>query len=196
MQKQTFIFFGIQGSGKGTQIELLKEYLKQKNNKESFYIYPGGEYRKQIESNSNMGKLINDSVTRGELQPDFLTTSLVTNLLTVSSLDNKHLFFDGYPRSIIQSESFEEMVHFFKFSNIKIIYIELSKEEAIKRNMFRGRHDDTEEGLNKRFGWYFDNVIPAMNYFKGKDGYEFLIINGEQSIEDVHKDIIKSLELI
>lgn len=30
MQKQTFIFFGIQGSGKGTQIELLKEYLKQK----------------------------------------------------------------------------------------------------------------------------------------------------------------------
>lgn len=62
--------------------------------------------------------------------------------------------------------------------------------------MFRGRHDDTEEGLNKRFGWYFDNVIPAMNYFKGKDGYEFLIINGEQSIEDVHKDIIKSLELI
>ena len=47
------------------------------------------------------------------------------------------------------------MVHFFKFSNIKIIYIELSKEEAIKRNMFRGRHDDTEEGLNKTFWLVF-----------------------------------------
>ena len=32
-----------------------------------------------------------------------------------------------------------------------------------------------------------------MNYFKGKDGYTIYTINGEQSIEDVHKDIIKAL---
>jgi len=195
MEPQTLLFFGIQGSGKGTQIELLKEYLKAKDGKESFYVYPGGEFRKLIESGSNMGKLINDSITRGELQPDFLTTSLVTNMLTVSSLLNKHLFFDGYPRSIAQSKSFEEMVTFFKFNHIKIIYIELSKEEAIKRNKLRGRHDDSDEGLSKRFGWYFDNVLPAMNYFKNKENYTLYTINGEQPIENVHQDIIKALNI-
>jgi adenylate kinase family enzyme len=172
---------------------MCKDFLKAKDGRESFYVYPGGEYRKLTESGSNIGKLINDSLTRGELQPDFLTTSLVTNMLTASPLSNKHLFFDGYPRSIAQSKSFEEMVPFFKFTQIKIIYIELSKEEAIRRNKLRGRHDDTDEGLSKRFGWYFDNVVPAMNYFKDKENYKIYTINGEQSIKDVHKDIIKAL---
>ncbi len=33
-----------------------------------------------------------------------------------------------------------------------------------------------------------------MNYFKDKDNYEIYTINGEQSVEDVHKDIIKALK--
>ncbi len=193
MESNVLLFFGIQGSGKGTQIEMLRDLLKAKDGRESFYVYPGGEYRKKIESGSNMGKLIKESMTRGELQPDFLTTSLVTNLLTDAPLVDNHLFFDGYPRSIGQAQSFEEMVSFFRFKQIKIIYIELSKEEAIKRNKLRGRHDDTDEGLSNRFGWYFDNVLPAMNYFKDKENFTLYTINGEQSIEDVHKDIIKAL---
>ena len=77
--------------------------------------------------------------------------------------------------------------------NIQIVYIEVSREEAMKRNLLRGRHDDTKEGLTKRFDEYVNNVIPAMNYFKDKKGYQIYTINGEQSIENVHKDIIKAL---
>ncbi len=57
----------------------------------------------------------------------------------------------------------------------------------------RGRSDDTDEGIAKRFDEYMNNVVPAMNYFKGKKGYEIFTINGEQSIEDVHKDICAAL---
>ena len=105
----------------------------------------------------------------------------------------KHLFADGYPRTVAQSESFETMMNFFKRENIKIIYIELSKEEAMKRNLLRGRADDTEEGLSRRFDEYINNVIPSMEYFKEKEGYEIYTINGEQTIEEVHSDIIKAL---
>ncbi|MDQ3075627.1 MAG: nucleoside monophosphate kinase [bacterium] len=191
----TFNFFGIQGSGKGTQIELLKDYLKNKDNRDIVYVYPGGEYRKQIESGSNLGNLINESMARGELQPDFLTTSLITNLITISPVTDKYLIFDGYPRSLVQSASFEELINFFKRGKTVIVYIELSKEEAMRRNKLRGRFDDSEESLNKRFGWYFDNVIPAMNYFKDKEGYELITINGDQSVEKVHADIISALNL-
>ena len=69
----------------------------------------------------------------------------------------------------------------------------LSEEEAMKRNLLRGRADDTEEGLRKRFNEYKNNVLPAMNYFKEKEGYEIYTINGEQTIEEVHKEIIKAL---
>ena len=32
-----------------------------------------------------------------------------------------------------------------------------------------------------------------MNYFKDKVGYKIYTINGEQTVENVHKDIIKAL---
>ena len=193
MQPQTFVFFGTVGSGKGTQAKLLLDFLKARDGKESVYAYPGNEYRKLIKSGNYAGSLVKDSVSRGELQPDFLTNALFANILTSFLTPEKHLFADGYPRTVVQAETFEAMMKFYQRKNIKIIYIELSQEEAKKRNLLRGRHDDTEAGLSKRFDEYQNNVIPAMNYFKNKADYDIYTINGEQTIENVHKDIISAI---
>ncbi|MEX2029146.1 MAG: nucleoside monophosphate kinase [Candidatus Paceibacterota bacterium] len=193
MQPQTLIFFGIVGSGKGTQAKLLMDFLKEKSGKECVYTYPGNEYRKLIESDSFSGNLIKDSLARGELQPDFLTNAIFTNILLSELGSDKHLLSDGYPRTISQAENFEQSMKFYQRENIKIIYLELSKEEAIKRNLLRGRSDDTKEGIAKRFDEYVNKVIPAMDYFKEKASYEIYTINGEQTVEDVHKEIITKL---
>jgi adenylate kinase len=193
MQPQTFVFFGQVGSGKGTQVKLLQDFLRAKDGREFVYTSTGDEYRKLIGNGSYTGGLVRDSLTRGELQPDFLTDAIVTNILTASLTPEKNLFADGYPRTLVQSKTFEAMMKFYKRQDIKIIYIELSQEEALKRNLLRGRHDDTKEGLAKRFDEYVNNVIPAMNYFKNKAGYTIYTINGEQTVENVHKDIIKAL---
>ncbi|MBU0999265.1 nucleoside monophosphate kinase [Patescibacteria group bacterium] len=194
MQPQTFIFFGIIGSGKGTQVDLLREYLKDKNIvSDILYTSTGAEFRKVIESGSYTGQIIKETLEKGFLQPNFITTSLFTNILISGMKDEICLIADGYPRTIAQSESFEAMMKFYKRKNIKIIYIELSKEEAMKRNLLRGRTDDTKEGIEQRFNEYVNNVIPAMNYFKDKVGYSIYTINGEQTIEKVHKEIIKTL---
>ena len=84
---------------------------------------------------------------------------------------------------------------FYNREKVEIIYIDLDKEEATKRMMLRARADDTEEGISKRFDEYVNNVIPSMNYFKDKKGYTIHVINGKQSIEEVHYDIIKSLNI-
>ncbi|PIR68280.1 hypothetical protein COU49_01790 [Candidatus Nomurabacteria bacterium CG10_big_fil_rev_8_21_14_0_10_35_16] len=195
MQPQTFVFFGQVGSGKGTQVELLVKFLKEKDGRDCVSTSTGNEYRKMIESGTHVGDLIKDSLARGELQPDFLTNAIFANVLATNLSSNKHLIADGYPRTVVQSETFEAMMRFYKRENIKIIYIELSEEEAMKRNLLRGRHDDTEEGIRRRFAEYVNNVLPAMNYFKDKDNYEIYTINGEQIIEKVHQDIIKVIGL-
>lgn len=193
MQPQTFVFFGIVGSGKGTQVKILMDFLKNKDSAECLYAGTGDEFRKLINSKSYTANKVEEIILKGSLQPNFLTTALFSNILISSLTAEKNLFADGYPRTIAQSESFEEMMKFYKREDVKIIYIELGKEEAIKRLKLRGRHDDTDEGIAKRFDEYVNNVVPAMDYFKGKDGYSVFTINGEQSIDDVHKDIIKAL---
>jgi adenylate kinase len=193
MQPQTFVFFGQVGSGKGTQVKLLADFLKSHGGRESLCTSTGEEYRKLIASGSLAGNLVKDSLTRGELQPDFLTDAIFTNILTASLTEEKNLIADGYPRTTAQSQTFEAMMKFFKREEIKINYVELGEEEAMKRNLLRGRHDDTKEGLTKRFNEYKNKVLPAMNYFKDKTGFTIYTINGEQPIEQVHKDIIKAL---
>ena len=190
---QTFVFFGIVGSGKGTQIKLLTEFLKNKDGKEVVYAYPGSEYRTLVEGGSYTGQLIKESISQGNLQPDFLTDSIVVNILISHMTPDKHLIFDGYPRTPWQAEKTIEMTEFYKRGDIKIIYIELGKEEAMRRNLLRGRADDTKEGIEKRFDEYMNKVVPSMEYFKNKEHCTIYTVNGEQSIDDVHKDIIHKL---
>lgn len=194
MATQTLVFFGIVGSGKGTQVKLLTDFLKKKDGKECVYAGTGDGFRKLVESGNYAGELLKDKMNKGELIDDFFANSIIVNILSESISSEKNLILDGYPRTVEQSKVFESMMKFFKREQIKIVYIEVGKEEAMKRNLLRGRHDDTAEGLSKRFDEYVNNVVPAMNYFKDKENYKIYTINGEQSVEAVHADIIKALE--
>lgn len=196
MQPYTFVFFGIAGSGKGTQIEILNKYIKEKNlSRDVVVAYPGNEFRKLTSGDNFTGELVKEKLEKGFLQPNFLTISLFTNILLNNFNKESVLIADGFPRTIPQSEAFESAMDFYKRDDIKIVYIELSKEEAMKRMKLRGRSDDTDDGIEKRFDEYVNKIIPSMNYFEGKEGYTLYKINGEQSIEDVHKEIIEKLKI-
>lgn len=195
-KKHTFVFFGIAGSGKGTQVELLEKYLKDNNlTRDVLLIYPGNEFRKLTSGDTYTGKLVKERLEGGFLQPDFITISLTSNIMIHGVTEENTLIIDGYPRTVVQAEALESAMEFYKHDDIKIIYIDVSKEEVTKRMQLRGRSDDTEEGIAQRFREYENNVLPAMNYFEGKDGYTIYRINGDQSIEDVHKEIISKLGL-
>jgi len=191
---QTFIFFGIVGSGKGTQVELLEKYLKEKGiSDDVLFTSTGDEFRKLIQGGSYTALKVKETIEKGFLQPNFLTISLFTNILINNIKENTTLIADGYPRTIPQSEAFLNMMQFYGRDNVKIIYIELDKEEATKRMKLRARSDDTDEGIKNRFDEYVNNVIPSMDYFKNKEGYTIYTVNGNQPIEDVHKEIISKI---
>lgn len=194
MEAKTYVFFGIVGAGKGTQIELLKQDLAAIDGRAIVYAYPGSEYRKITSGTTYTGSLIKDKLDRGELQPDFLTIAIFSNKLISELTPESHLIADAYPRTPGQTEAFVAAMQFYKRTSVEIIFIEVSKEEVIKRMKLRGRSDDTDEGINRRFFEYETNVLPALEALKGY-GYTLHKINGEQSVEAVHSDIKTALGL-
>lgn len=191
MQPKTYIFFGNVGAGKGTQVELLKKILEEKGG-HVVYISPGAEYRSIIASGTYTGGLVKEIFDRGQLLPEFLTTGVYTGALIHGLSPDSHLITDGFPRSTVQSQIFIDSLEFYKRPLAEIVYIEVSKDEAVKRMKLRGRSDDTEQGIVERFSIYENSVLPAMRYLEEK-GCIIHTINGEQSIEGVHEDIKKAL---
>ena len=51
------------------------------------------------------------------------------------------------------------------------------------------------QDIERRINWYYENVMPAIEYFKNNSYYKFISINGEQEIQKVHEDILKAANL-
>ena len=54
------------------------------------------------------------------------------------------------------------------------------------------RTDDTIAGVKSRLAWFRTDVQPVINFYRKTK--RLIKINGEQSIEDVFKDILKVLK--
>ena len=76
---------------------------------------------------------------------------------------------------------------------MRVVYLKVSDEWAIERLLGRGREDDTEENIKERLSWFYNNTFPAIEYLKNQSGHDYYEINGEQTVEEVHNDIIKCL---
>jgi adenylate kinase family enzyme len=69
----------------------------------------------------------------------------------------------------------------------------VSKEWATDRLLGRGRTDDSLADIEKRMKWFEEDVIPSIEFFKNNENCEFMDINGEQTIEQVHEELIKKV---
>ena len=193
MEQKTYVFFGNVGAGKGTQVDLLRKYFTDAGRQVVFFS-PGSEFRALAATGSYTSHLVKSVLERGELLPDIITTGMFTTLLKNELTAESILFTDGYPRSVVQSNDFIEMMEFYGIKNVEMIYIEVSKEEVIKRMKLRGRFDDTDEGIAARFAVYEGKVLPALEVLKQK-GYVLHKINGLQTVEAVHAEITNALGL-
>ncbi len=196
MKPQTFIFAGPSGSGKGTQVALLKEYLAKKTPEiPQFSSYTGDGFRALMNGATLASHLAKEIQDAGLLQPEFLAISIWADNLIKNVTGKEHLIIDGSPRKPAEAIVLDSAMQFFKRENIQIIEVNVPNAETKRRLLLRARHDDTEEGIARRLGWYKTEVLPAVEYLKSQPNYRFHSINGEQNPTQVHQDILKALAL-
>ncbi len=189
----SFCFFGRSGSGKGVQSQKMIEYLnKDFPERETLYIETGQLFRDFIKENRNYSpKRVKEIMNEGGLLPAFLPIWMWSGFLVDNFSGRENLIFDGVARRLEEAPILEEAFIFYKIPKPFIVYVDTSPECVMDRLLKRGRSDDTEEKIKERLEWYEENVLPSINFFKESKYVDFISVNGDQTPDEVHFEILK-----
>jgi adenylate kinase len=190
------LFFGPNGSGKGTQGALVKEKFNIP------HIETGVIFRDNISRGTSLGKEAKRFIDRGELVPDNITIPMILDRRKEDDC-KKGWLLDGFPRNLAQAEALDKALK-QEAINLDIV-IEIVLDRQIAKNRIMGRRlcvndnnhpnniyidaikpagdrcrvcggelktrsDDQDEGaIDKRHTIYYDDktgTMAAINYFK------------------------------
>lgn len=197
MNPITALFYGRAGCGKGTQVALLKEYLEKNDAAHPVLsVETGAGFRSIITGDSHTSKRVKEMVNAGELPPVFIPVWLWASELIEKYSGSEHLLFDGFPRRTLEAEVLDGALEFYRRTPAVVFVLNVSEERSLERLKLRKRADDlSEEQIQERLRWYRDDVVPTIEYFRKRaPAYRIVEINGEQSIEAVHAEIVQALQ--
>ena len=198
MQQQTLLFAGPQGSGKGTQIGLLKQHIQVQDPAHPIVHFEMGKNLRELGAQTDFtGMHTHEILVAGALIPYAISASLFAQyLMNNLKTNDEHLLIDGFPRTATQVPMLDSaLVEFYERPNPTVVVINISDEEAVKRLLKRGRSDDSAESIRKRLQWSREETIPNIEWFRKNSTYRVLDIDGERSVEEIQQEIRSKLGL-
>ena len=198
MESRTFIFIGASGSGKGTQVKLLQQYLEKNDPKiPIFWLQTGQYFRDFVKGDTYAATIARKAQEEGSRQPDFLAMWIWSDIFVKNLKGHEHLIVDGSPRSLNEAQNLDIAMKFFGRKMPTVVYINVhrrwSREHLLDRAKKENRLDDTAESIEKRLTWFDNDVKPAIEYYRRDRDYNFVEINGENSIEEVNREILSKV---
>jgi adenylate kinase len=115
------LILGAQGSGKGTQANLITEKFGWP------HVSTGDIFRENIKNRTKLGVLAKKYIDKGELVPDKVTIAIIKDRLSQKDCKNGYVL-DGFPRNIAQAKALD------KIAKIEMaLEVHISDKEAVKR---------------------------------------------------------------
>ena len=178
------VIFGPPGAGKGTQAQNIvnKFNLHQ--------VSTGDLLRNEIKNKSEVGKEIEEIISKGDFATDDIVNKLIKKFLFDPQKKNK-LIFDGYPRSISQAKNLNLLLDSSNQKIDFIFFLNVNKDTIIKRierrKILEKRSDDDLNTILKRYDTYMETTRPVLDFYsKNPNFYE---IDGSEKIEVISSKI-------
>jgi adenylate kinase len=197
MEKKFYIIIGRSGSGKGTQADLLGKVLLERGVEKILHTTTGAGFREFIEGDSYAAKLSKEITNSGALSPEFLAIWNWSNIFIKNITGNETVILDGAPRRMAEVEALHSAIKFFGYEKPIVMYLDVSETWAMDKLASRGREDDSlREEQERKMEWFNQDVLPCLDAYSRDSRYSYIHVNGEQTIEEVHAEILKKLDEI
>jgi len=191
---RTVIFFGIQGSGKGTQARLLEKYFDENTNRSTLYLETGKLLRQFATRDGYTNTLVKQTIDAGGLLPSFVPMYVIADALVSHFTGVEHLILDGVARRENQTAMIDTMLGMYSRHPYDVIILEVPEHIAVERIMGRGRADDTPEAIRTRISWTREHEQNILDKFKTFN-CRLHIIDATGTIADIHESIRTALHL-
>jgi len=210
------VLLGPPGAGKGTQAEVISEKLSLA------HISSGDIFRENLKAQTELGKLAQGYMNRGELVPDDVTIAMIRERLSRPDTQSGALL-DGFPRTPAQANALAEMLAGMGGAVDVVPYIAVAPEILVERlggrwtcraqghvyhekfnppqqagvcdidgSELYQRDDDKAETVERRIKVYFEQTAPLIDYYRS---HGLLVeIDGTQPIDKVTEQMLAAIE--
>lgn len=208
------LIMGLPGAGKGTQAAKIVEEFHVA------HISTGDMFRAAMANQTEMGVLAKSFIDKGELVPDDVTNGIVKERLAQDDIKEKGFLLDGFPRTIEQAHSLDQILVDLGLELDGVINIEVDPSCLLERLSGRIIHRETGETYHKVFNPPAD--YKEEDYYQREDDKPETVkrrldvniaqgepiiahyrelglvsdIQGNQDIDDVFADVKKAIAAI
>lgn len=210
------VLLGPPGAGKGTQAQRLAQSLGMA------HISSGDLFREHLKAQTELGKLAQSYMNRGELVPDDVTIAMVRERVGRPDCARGAIL-DGFPRTPAQAAALDEMLAELRGRVVSVPLIQVPAEVLIERlggrwtcraqghvyhakynpprvpgvcdidgSELYQREDDLPATVARRIQVYLEQTAPLVDYYRQKG--LLVEIDGTRPIEEVSARLLEAVE--
>jgi len=208
------VFLGAPGAGKGTQAQVLQQRFGAKQ------ISTGDILRENRSKGTDLGKLAESYMLKGELVPDEVIIKMIEAELNKNS---GGFIMDGFPRTVAQAEAFDALLHEKHMDLNAVVLFNADRKSLFDRLTARWtnprtgktynsisnpprvagiddedggelvqREDDKHETVNKRLDVYERQTAPLIDYYRSTG--KLVEVNALAAVDDVTRQIVEKID--